>query len=252
MAIYLGNSTPEKFYLGSAEVEKIYLGSNEIWSKSQQPNIYRRVEYIKSTGTQYIQTNIIPFNTTKIKLDMKFGDFHEYANASNYNSYFCGVTEFDGDNTSEVFWGVSLNELSGSTELDFYLGNVSWQESANHISNPANITTRQTMQICRGNSYWGSQTALANAAITKAEPTEPLAIMGFNCVDRPDFSSNPYKCRDLIIYGVMIYLDGLELSHNLIPVERISDNALGLYDSITDTFFTNSGSGVFEKGGYVN
>lgn len=41
MAIYLGNSTPEKFYLGSAEVEKIYLGSSEIWSKSKLPNWYQ-------------------------------------------------------------------------------------------------------------------------------------------------------------------------------------------------------------------
>jgi len=218
----------------------------------ESTKMYRQVEYLKSTGTQYILTDIIPFNTTKIKLDMQFGDFHEYPNASTYNSHFCGVAEFGGDTTSEAFWGVALNETSGSTYFDFYLGNVSWQESANHISNPANITTRQTMQICRGNSYWGNQTALVNTAVTKAEPTKPLAIMGFNCVDRPNFSSNPYKCRDLIIYGVKIYINGSDLSHNLIPVERSYDKELGLYDTITNKFYTNTGTGTFEKGSYVD
>ena len=61
MAIYLGNSTPEKFYLGSAEVEKIYLGSSEIWSKSNYPNwfnltsaqIQQAIALLDSIGTNY-------------------------------------------------------------------------------------------------------------------------------------------------------------------------------------------------------
>jgi hypothetical protein len=246
-------------YVSNSDVANSSYGGNamiewpRIWYKfeSLEDKGYRAVEYIKSTGVQYIQTDIIPANNTKIKLDMQFGDFHEYANASTYNSCFCGVAEFGGDDTSEVFWGVALGELSDSRALDFYLGNVSWQESANHISNPANINMRQTMQICRGDSYWGNQTALVNTAVTKAEPTKPLAIMGFNCVDRPNFSPNPYKCRNLIIYGAMIYLNGSELSHNLIPVERISDNELGLYDVITNKFYGNAGTGTFAKGSYV-
>ena len=245
MPTYIGENKIVDRYLGDKLLEAAYIGDKKVYDQ-----LYRRVEYLKSTGTQYIQTDIIPSNTTKIKLDMQFGDFHEYANASNYNSFFCGVAEFGGGTTSEVFWGAALNETSGSTNFDFYLGNVSWQESANHISNPANITSRQTMQICRGNSYWGNQTALVNSAVTKAEPTEPLAIMGFNCVDRPDFSPNPYKCRNLIVYGAMIYLDGSELSHNLIPVER-KDGELGLLDAITNKFYANAGTGIFEKGDYI-
>ena len=46
------------------------------------------------------------------------------------------------------------------------------------------------------------------------------------------------------LYRFKIY-NGSTLAHDFIPVQRISDKALGLYDLKTSTFKTNSGSGVF-------
>ena len=46
------------------------------------------------------------------------------------------------------------------------------------------------------------------------------------------------------VYRFKIY-NGSTLAHDFIPVQRISDKALGLYDLKTSTFKTNSGSGVF-------
>lgn len=68
MAIYLGNSTPEKFYLGSAEVEKIYLGSSEIWSASNAPF------WFKLTANE-MQTAI----NQLLNLGTKYSDLTKYA-----------------------------------------------------------------------------------------------------------------------------------------------------------------------------
>lgn len=42
-----------------------------------------------------------------------------------------------------------------------------------------------------------------------------------------------------------------ELKLDLIPCYRKADNEIGMYDTVTQTFFTNSGSGTFTKGNDV-
>ena len=46
------------------------------------------------------------------------------------------------------------------------------------------------------------------------------------------------------IYGVKLYEDGT-LVHDFVPMKRNSDDELGMYDNVTNTFFTNSGTGEF-------
>ena len=39
-----------------------------------------------------------------------------------------------------------------------------------------------------------------------------------------------------------------EITHKFIPCYRKADDVIGLYDSITETFYTNSGTGSLIKG----
>ena len=39
---------------------------------------------------------------------------------------------------------------------------------------------------------------------------------------------------------------------SLVPCYRKSDNVIGAYDTVTDTFYTNAGTGTFTKGNDVN
>jgi len=48
-------------------------------------------------------------------------------------------------------------------------------------------------------------------------------------------------------YYVISY-DNDIITHKFYPACRISDSVLGMYDVITDTFYTNSGSGSFTSG----
>ncbi|MBQ2946246.1 MAG: prepilin-type N-terminal cleavage/methylation domain-containing protein [Bacilli bacterium] len=48
-----------------------------------------------------------------------------------------------------------------------------------------------------------------------------------------------------------VYNTENKLIRNLVPCYRISDDVIGLYDLIDGNFYTNSGTGVFEKGNNV-
>ena len=49
------------------------------------------------------------------------------------------------------------------------------------------------------------------------------------------------------IYGVELFEDSV-LVRKLIPAKRKSDNVLGMYDMVTEKFFTNAGTGTFTAG----
>lgn len=42
-----------------------------------------------------------------------------------------------------------------------------------------------------------------------------------------------------------------DIQRNFIPAKRLSDSVLGLYDTVNDTFYTNSGSGSFSGGSII-
>lgn len=64
-----------------------------------------------------------------------------------------------------------------------------------------------------------------------------------------------YESADYIatvrFYSVQLYNNGV-LDGNFIPARRDSDGELGMYDTVTGTFFTNSGTGEFIAGPDVN
>ena len=68
--------------------------------------------------------------------------------------------------------------------------------------------------------------------------------------------SNIYLFRSARSYGIFrasyfILYDGNEKVREYYPCYRKSDNAVGLFDKVSNTFFPNLGSGVFTKGNDV-
>ena len=51
-----------------------YIGVFPDFTPVQLPSGYTQVEYIESTGTQYIDTGIIPTNNTKFEMDFQLTD----------------------------------------------------------------------------------------------------------------------------------------------------------------------------------
>ena len=206
---------------------------------------YKAVEYIKSTGTQCIDTDIIPTNQTKIVMDIQFGNsLTPTTNASGV--LICSRTLSDGALTTAYMIEVVKGNPTTKSDILFYAG-YRWTESeqSKYRLNNQTITSRNLLTIHRGGSSWGSNSCPTDATIMFDNPTTPLRILGMQDV------GVIFNIYEIYMYSIKIYLDGNNLSHNLIPVERISDNELGLYDTLTDKFYTNSGTGTFVKGSYI-
>ena len=65
------------------------------------------------------------------------------------------------------------------------------------------------------------------------------------------FAGNNNNNTDWKFIGRVYYLqitNNSSLVRNMIPVRRNTDNVLGMYDLVSRTFFTNSGTGTFVAG----
>ena len=217
----------------------------EVTVKGRIAPMYRQVEYLKSTGTQYIDTDIIPTYSTKTELDIKFSDI--VASADNDHSYFFGIS---GASVLGVYNALLQRKTSNDVEdIGVYDG---FYYSAGGISLLKNLSvkTRNILTINRPISSWGSTTVSTDKTITAVTPTVGLCIFGLKAISGGQQVFLTQTSRNMFLYECKIYLDGSTVSNDLIPVERY-DGVLGLYDKITGKFYTNVGTGEFVKGEYV-
>ena len=179
---------------------------------------YTKLEYIQSTGTQYINSNILCKST--LKCQVKF--------STDKHSGGCFVGN-RGTGESNAFRFFTAG--SGTWYLDFGSG-----ESYNRISGgSASINTIYNVEF--GNRYIKNLDTGSN-------------IISSSVVGSFTKSYNLNICNsgeNLKIYYCKIY-DNNELVRDFIPTKRISDNVICMYDKITKQFFLNEGTGDFVPG----
>ena len=185
------------------------------------PTGYRELEYLESTGTQYIDTEANASSSLGLhyRIIDKSGRFgvlgaddnkrhHSYDSSSLYGYYSSGYGSsgfVNVDMTIKVNW---LNDK----KLDL------------HTSNYENT--------------WNLSTTTFDTSMTYI-----LFARGY----RSQGTINPYWSGRVYYFKMSV---GTEIVRNFIPAERCSDNKPGLYDTVNNVFYTNSGTGEFIKGPY--
>lgn len=206
---------------------------------------YKNVEYIKNSGNydQIILTDILPLSTDKLELDVKFGlDI-----LSSYNQSFIGSRTSTG-NMSRLSIVMNSNDRSLAF-YDHYTWTSeltdAWIQPAYNIDDSTS-NARQILSITGNLGTWGNQSVNTSSNYDPSfyDVSLPIAIFGWNS----DGNLIPFTGKEMILYGVKHYDSNNTLLHNLVPVKRSSDNAGGLYDTITQKFYGNSGSGSFVVG----
>ncbi|MGM9849454.1 MAG: type II secretion system protein [Bacilli bacterium] len=192
---------------------------------------YTKLEYIESTGTQYIDTGYVPNNNTGIEADFQF-------NSTTSQSRVFGVGTNSGK-ANFVSYEFYING-SGNFAYTFKDGNGDWV--------PTNIpadTSRHTLRFNVGNKNLvidnNNTYSIGNISNVSSYP---IYIMAEN------YDGTDLKWVDetrIKLYSFKIY-NGYYLIRNFVPAIRNSDNAVGLYDEVYDVFYTNSGTGEFIKG----
>jgi hypothetical protein len=85
---------------------------------------------------------------------------------------------------------------------------------------------------------------------TTSEQTNPgqTFVLGGQFIQGEVLIHKPKK----LYYFKTFDSNGIDITHNFIPARRNSDGVLGMYDTVSNTFFTNAGTGEFIAGPVVN
>lgn len=206
-----------------------------IGSSSSIPSGYTQVEYLESSGTQYIDLGKISSNDV---IDIKC----EWPQVS--NNYLLGSLE-DGANwivgkmlgityynTDRAFYnrGTTTSSAGGAATFFNITANteytIHWQPSSNQIT-------------VNGTQYTGA----ANNNCQTTDVFETANNLYLFCANRGGVagSFDYVKIRKFSIVG----------KRNLIPCRRNSDSVLGMYDTVSGNFLTNQGTGTFTAGADV-
>lgn len=182
---------------------------------SEEEPEYMLVEYIESTGTQYIDTGFIPNQDTRVVCDV------EWTPASSGSSYLFGA-----ENAS-VSTSFSFAGNNGRYRIVYNNAETYFEMSYSGI---LNIDMNKNVLEVNG-------TQLASGTYATFAPSYTMYIC---CVNR---KGSPYGLHSSKIYSCKIY-DNDVLVRDYIPV-RDEKGVACLYDKVEKKFYYNAGTGEF-------
>ena len=242
----LYDTVNNQFYTNSGTDEFLYKLPNE----SPYDRLYTKLDYIESTGTQYIDTgyywqheNIeIDFDGTVITNSSNqalFGN-EEYKESSGLLRNFSGVAHGSNGN-----YGIYIGDGNKGTILTtigtrFNLKIKTTSDKNLKVYKDDNLSLNLTYTgtvMTKQNSYNPTASKVGNIFLfanhnTLRSETPETAIQNIGRMK---------------LYSFKMY-DNDVLVRNFIPCKRNSDNEIGLYDEVNDVFYTNSGTGTFSYG----
>lgn len=183
------------------------------------PSEYIQVDYIECDGNQYIDTNFIPNQDTRLTMSID-------SLVSENNWLFGSRVGNVSENFSSFYQaGSGLRFNYGNNQSIF---NIDINQKLNIDFNKNNLYINS--QLLRTFNYMNFNTNYTLALFTLHYPN--------------GFSTSGGKFK---LYYSKIY-DNDVLVRDFIPCYRNLDNEVGLYDLVNDVFYTNQGTGAFTYG----
>lgn len=195
------------------EVEPVLKGSSRL------PSGYTEVEYIESSGGQYIDTGIIPGVNAKIYID------YDVISAGS-DDVICGVIAPNiciGYSTTRIF-GAFKNGTGESTGAD------------------TTVVGRHSAEISNG-KFVLDGTSYSFSTISSYSTTRSIFLFAGSY---SGVAGGVYGKVAAKIYACKIY-DGDSLVRDFVPCKN-PDGVAGLYDLVGGTFYINAGTGTFIAG----
>ena len=189
------------------------------------PETYQQVEYIESTGTQYIDTDYSPNSNTNVIYDF------EYL-SGNANKYIPILGE--RVTLEQNLFSLWVNSSNYNVAINFDKIDTSGISGTNGLGRHVY-------------SNDGSKFYLDNKLIVEIESSEfksnhTISIFGLNTG-----SSTENRGLNGRVYYLKIYENNI-LVRNFVPCYRKSDNVIGMYELVKGKFFVNNGTETFLKG----
>lgn len=201
------------------------------------PEGYTQVEYLQSTGTQWIVTDITSDQDTGIYLEAAFDELLPAGShdTSGYRLIGCVNNNF------------GIGEYPGTGEFNFMRKNGTGAT----VNSDIGVTADTAKHTFKNNYLNDGLFVLDDTEKTAPEATFTnnygMAIFRTTYNSATNYYNTPCKAK---IYRIKIS-QGAEVVHDIFPCTRDSDSKPGMYDTLTDTFMTNAGTGEFTAGAEV-
>lgn len=195
------------------------------------PDGYTRLEYIQSTGTQYIDTGFKPNQNTRLVLD-----FENTGDYSSMTTALCPL--FGARNASAASSASAFGLWIGSKSYPHY-GNVAYNANGNFT---IDLNARLTYEMNKNVVSIGSEViTCSSATFTTNYNLCLLTINNYGTIETRRASGK--------LWAAKIYDNGT-LVRDFIPCKNAS-GTIGLYDRKNGVFYSNKGSGTFTAGAEV-
>lgn len=204
----LYDTVNSKFY-GNAGTGVFFAGPRRV----KFPNGYKQLEYIQSSGTQYVDTNVKP--TQAFLLDIFIQTLQTTSGGIAVSDQTWGTNGF----------GVWCNAAA--------FGSQTKQSLSLHNDAPIVIKLSQSGLFLNGSSIW-----TVNSETFTVPANMYLFALNRNGVISEKLTGKLYSCK--------LY-DNATLIRDFVPCSNPLGD-IGLYDLVNSKFYTNAGTGVFIAG----
>lgn len=207
--------------------EKVKVPHQPQKGTSRLPVGYTELEYIESTGTQYMKTGVFHNANTcpslRMVLDAELIDSGAIIGTAAYQSFYVGTLG------GYIYYSTHYADVSTALA---YQNNTRLKYDLNNE--------------LKTFSVYSNDTSVLSVSTNVGVPTgnRELYLFGYNTSDSG--TANPSKAK---IYACQFYQNGT-LVRDFIPCKNPS-NAVGLYDIANGVFYGNAGTGAFTAGGEV-
>lgn len=220
-------SKVKSLVIPEGDVCGITSGVDVLWRKKYK----RQLGYLKSTGTQYINTKRIPSKYHSNKCEL-MGEFSSASSATAFGARA-------GEANTFIFISTSTNRFRIDYGRSVALRFVSWTPSKNTQANRVVIDGKNR----NATIYFSDGTTEShgyNQSNTLTITNQSILLFAYNDVGTPRI------CNGMKISAYRWH-DGSTLLQDFIPVLDWNDVPC-MYDKVTDELFYNAGTGEFEYG----
>lgn len=189
------------------------------------PSGYTELEYIESSGTQYIKTGFKPNNNTRLVMDEQIT-----AHPASTSQYLFGART----DSYTVNFGLLLKSLFRSDYGESKVDSM-------YKTPLKRLTVDKNKNVCTLTDE--IVTSEMKNAVSTFQSNYELYLFASNDGGTADYNA---KMR---LYSCQIYDNGT-LVRDFVPC-RNSSNEIGLYDFVNGRFYGNAGNGVFTAGNVV-
>lgn len=184
------------------------------------PSGYTRLEYIESTGTQYIDTGFKPNQNTRVLMDVT--PLHVVQ-----SKMWCAF----GCRANGLYFGL-YKASSGNMNLTWFYGSV----YSNYFT--IDYTKRHVFEVNKN---------VANVdGATKSYPAQVFQLSQSMFLFCDNAAGKATSLSSSRLYSCKVYDNGT-LVRDFIPCKNAS-GVVGLWDNANNQFYTNAGSGGFTSG----